>query len=826
MLSPGQLFASRYAIVTPVGHGGMGSVYRADDLRLHQTVALKLLRPPCGGAGDAERLAHEVRLAREVSHPNVCRVYDIGSDGGIDYLTMEFVDGETLASRMRRPGGVTAAEAVDIARQICAGLAAAHERGVLHRDIKPSNVMIDASGRVRILDFGLAVTADAAVDGGRAGTPAYMAPEQVHGGAPSARSDIYALGLVLYELFTGDRLYQAFSLAERADAGAALLPATSLRDVDVAMQAVIRWCLEIDPANRAASAVDVVAMLRGGDARKPSASRRDIPSPELILAGEQRGALTAAQSLVFAAVALLGLALVAPFVDHLTRISGAVPKPPWELASRAAAILTLGGAPDPAQNDGEFWFEPDRSEAPRAMGPRAIRFVYRQDSGGLRPTNLFRVVTISDPPPAEPGMSMVILDASGRLRTFETVSFRRDTESGTRPVDWASWFALAGLNPLDYFATEPGPSVRAPHDRQLAWRRRDPSTSGPIVRAALVDGRLAYFAVGEDAPIGDEVTGLWSTRRTVAAEAFFSALILICFVGAGFIGVRNLKHGRGHVEAANRMATFVAACGITAGLLRAHHGPSIETPSFVLSYVGWCLMWAAFCWVAYVALEPSIRHQAPQTLAAWTRLVSARFGDPVVGREVLVGTLGGLVVIALAALRYRLAPIRPAGFVLYPALESLRSWQRFAFVHLFGLADAVQYAVAGALLIALVRPVVRILAVSAFVVALLTLPVSIGGLPISAVDALLAVAIMLMYATVFMRAGLLALTTTFTVERLLSRAPITLHASVWYFPASAVTLSLVAVLAIYGAAVTCFSSTLPVFAARRRLAVPSRSRSS
>ena len=159
----------------------MGEVYRAEDLRLGQNVALKFLPPAV--AEDPQRLAqfhHEVRIARQVSHRNVCRVYDIGEDHGRVFLTMELIDGEDLAGLLKRVGRFPEERATEIARQICAGLAAAHDCGVLHRDLKPANVMLDADGRVRITDFGLAGLAGSFTDI-RSGTPAYMAPEQLAG---------------------------------------------------------------------------------------------------------------------------------------------------------------------------------------------------------------------------------------------------------------------------------------------------------------------------------------------------------------------------------------------------------------------------------------------------------------------------------------------------------------------------------------------------------------------------------------------------------------------------------------------------------------------
>src|SRR5690606_27697852 len=157
------------------------------------------------------QLHTEVRMARQVSHPNVCRVYDIDEVDGHTFLSMEYVDGEDLSSLLKRIGRFPEDRALEIARQVCAGLAAAHSRGVIHRDFKPANVMLDGAGHVRITDFGLAGLSGETI---RAGTPAYMAPEQLAGGEVTARSDVYSLGLVLYEIFTGRRALEGNNLAE------------------------------------------------------------------------------------------------------------------------------------------------------------------------------------------------------------------------------------------------------------------------------------------------------------------------------------------------------------------------------------------------------------------------------------------------------------------------------------------------------------------------------------------------------------------------------------------------------------------------------------
>ena len=282
----GVMIADRYRVVSLLGRGGMGEVYRAEDLRLGQTVAIKFL--PLGFDRDAhrlERLISEVRLAREVAHANVARVYDIGDAAGEHYLTMEFVDGEDLASLIRRVGRPNPEKANEIARQICAGVAALHERGLLHRDLKPANIMLDERGTVRIMDFGLAMRSDLGAGANFAGTPGYMAPEQWTGGELTRATDLYAIGLILFELFTGrsaatgrtEREYREWHTSASREALSG-----SMSSIDPAVERVIMRCLETDPALRPSSALAVAAMLPGGDPIAAALAAGDTPSPEMV----------------------------------------------------------------------------------------------------------------------------------------------------------------------------------------------------------------------------------------------------------------------------------------------------------------------------------------------------------------------------------------------------------------------------------------------------------------------------------------------------------------------------------------------------------------
>ena len=347
--APGAIIAGRYRLVALLGRGGMGEVYRADDLTLDQPVALKFL--PGGVADDDSRLAqfhNELRTARQVSHKNVVRLYDLGAADGRRFLTMEYVDGEDLASLLRRIGRIPEDKAVELARQLCAGVAAAHERGVLHRDLKPANVMIDGDGDVRITDFGIATAGDA--DAPTAGTPQYMAPELLAGKPASIRTDIYALGLILFEIFTGRRAYDAQSLGDLKqlhDTGTLTTPSSIVRDLDPAIERVILRCLDKAPDKRPGSALAVAAALPGGDPLAAALAAGETPSPAMLVAAGESEALDLGRGLAAVAFVVGGVIAIAALSARIT-LAGLVPldKPPAVLADRAQQIITSLGYTD------------------------------------------------------------------------------------------------------------------------------------------------------------------------------------------------------------------------------------------------------------------------------------------------------------------------------------------------------------------------------------------------------------------------------------------------------------------------------------------------
>jgi len=293
--APGTIVASRYRIASILGSGGMGEVYRADDTKLGQPVALKFL--PQQLEKDEvllRRLHDEVRLGRQISHPNVCRIYDIVEWEGAHFVAMELVDGEDLERLLQRIGRLSPDKAVDIGRDIAAGLAAAHGRGILHRDLKPANVMIDSHGHARIMDFGLALTTDAAQRTVDAGTPAYMAPELLRGESSTVQSDLFALGLVMYELCTGRRAFGTRTVPNRVRQASDELriPSTFVRDLDPAVEQIILRCLAKDPAERPRSAREVIEKLPGGDPLAAALAAGETPSPRIIAAAGVEGSLS------------------------------------------------------------------------------------------------------------------------------------------------------------------------------------------------------------------------------------------------------------------------------------------------------------------------------------------------------------------------------------------------------------------------------------------------------------------------------------------------------------------------------------------------------
>jgi eukaryotic-like serine/threonine-protein kinase len=329
VFAPGQAVAERYTIVERAGAGGMGLIYKALDRKLGRTVALKLIQAGVADRpGARERFTREMALAQQVTHPNVCRVHDLGEIEGQPFISMEYVEGQTLETLVQSMGHLSPSQTVAIAKQAAAGLQAIHERGIVHRDLKPSNVMVDRLGHVVLMDFGMAYHEDQArltQAGAVFGTLAYLAPEQARGKA-DARSDLYALGLLLYEMLTGRRPPGdggSLPLALRGREEPCPGPSHFSPEVPLSLDALVMRCLEREPAARYASAralLEVTQQFEGDLTRSGLLTR---PMPEPVTAPRRtwlwRGAALAA---VVATAALFGFRMATP----------AAPPPPMSIA--------------------------------------------------------------------------------------------------------------------------------------------------------------------------------------------------------------------------------------------------------------------------------------------------------------------------------------------------------------------------------------------------------------------------------------------------------------------------------------------------------------
>ncbi len=268
---PGRIFAGRYRILSMLGKGGMGSVYLAHDKELEEDIALKVLTPEAFEEGTiaVQTLKQEIRLARKITHPNVVRTHDLGESDGIRFLTMEYVPGTMLKEVIERKGRIAFAPGLQIGKQLCRGLGAVHEAGIIHRDIKPHNVMVLPNGVVKLMDFGIARVAEGGADltaeGQTVGTPYYMSPEQARGDRLDARSDLYSVGVVLYELFTGVRPIEGkdpLDVMRKHITVDPKRPRELRPDIPEILERIILACLAKDPARRPPSSNDLYSALQ------------------------------------------------------------------------------------------------------------------------------------------------------------------------------------------------------------------------------------------------------------------------------------------------------------------------------------------------------------------------------------------------------------------------------------------------------------------------------------------------------------------------------------------------------------------------------------
>lgn len=818
---PGDVLSDRYRIVGLLGRGGMGEVYRADDLKLKQPVALKFLpQSLTANAAALARFYREVSVARQISHRHICRVYDVAEYDGQHFISMEFVRGEELSSLLKRIGRLPQDKAIEVARQLCAGLAAVHDRGVLHRDLKPANIMLDEHGEVRITDFGIAAL-EVDQQEAMSGTPAYMSPEQLEGQELTAKSDIYSLGLVLYELFTGKKAFEAATLAEllrlRRSDTTPTSPSQHVPELDPLVERVIFRCVEKDPAKRPASALQVAAALPGGDPLAAALAAGETPSPEMVAAAPKQGGLKPAVAISLLASVVVLIAGIC-FLSRGTMLYRKVPlnKSPEVLRDRASELVKKLGytasAGDSAYGmgmDPEYLNYVHENEASRSRWdklssgqPAAIYFWYRQSP---RPFDVSTGQDVSEDTPARdlPGMTTLTLDTLGRLRSFYAVPPSKSSGPDAPAPDWSPLFSESGLDQAGFQPVTP--IWTPPHEStaRAAWDGSYPDHPEIKVHieAAAFEGKPVYFEMLEawDQP-RDTQTYLARFRERALIVLLLTVFITV-MLGSALLALRNLKLGRGDRKGAFRLAAFVFAVFFLRWLFDAHHVFAVDEALNFIWSVQNVLFWAFFFWVVYMAFEPFVRRRWPHRIISWSRVLAGGFRDPLVGRDILIGAVFGLGIILCNFYLGRLVP-QWLGYppripwLDFPATQLLgiRSFahgitqQTFAalfqsFILLFFL-----------LLMYIVLRRERLAAVAVWLIMTVALSLTsetVLGVPFAGLAAFLAIWVLYRY-------GLLASITAIFFLHLLIFYPITSDFSAWYAGDFVLALIISLALVVFG----------------------------
>ena len=807
--TPGTLLADRYRIVARLGQGGMGEVFRADDLKLGVSVALKFL--PRHFANDAKwlrRFHDEVRIAREVAHPHVCRTYDIGEVDGEHFITMEYVDGEDLGILLRRIGRLPKDKAIEIARQLCAGLAAAHDKGVLHRDLKPANVMVDGRGYVRITDFGIAaLTEELDRQDVKAGTPAYMAPEQLAGESVSVRSDIYSLGLVLYELFTGREAYHAESvqdLQRMRSSSVPSAPSSFVDDMDPLVERIILRCLEHEPTRRPVSVIAVAAALPGGDPLAMALAAGETPSPEMVAQAGASGGLRPRIAVTCLALFVASILVAVVMRDRLSLL----PMIPFDksaavLADRGRQIAAELGYPDrPADSAAWFWQDsayaqhvrdtddtPNRWDRLASGRPPAIAFSIRTSPKALVPDSRTGRVSANHPPFTSAGMTRMELDPEGRLLGFTAVPPRErspdatEESAGAAPVpDWPALFAAADLDMSAFTRAEPILTPPVYCDERAAWLGHWPTAPDEALRveAGAFEGRPVFFRLSSAWDVA-------SPPETAIAQRLLNrvmAVVLFTVLGTTtLLALRNLRASRVDRRGAWRLALYVVCVMMGRWAFSADHAVNAG-PFFDALFFSFGL--GVLMWLLYLVVEPYARRYWPHSIISWTRLLAGRVRDPLVGRDLLFGCVaGGIVAMGrmLLAIATGTLDANPQPPPLETQLSVLRGGR-----HVIGRLFEAQEAMTGWLLafvfLLLLRIVLRRGWVAVTVFCLLLMTLSTQAFTVHPAEEpsgwITAVCITALTTVMMVRFGLLSLLAMSVTASLLVDAPTTFDFTRWY----------------------------------------------
>jgi serine/threonine-protein kinase len=827
-LTPGTVLGRRYKIVSWIKRGGMGEVYKAEDLRFGRTVALKFLPDSVAASPVAvARLYREASLATQVSHKNVCRIHDLCDADGLLFLTMQYIDGDDLGAILHEGRRPARFDELEVARQICFGLAAVHGAGILHRDLKPGNVMIDHQGHASLTDFGIAAAArDVSVPALQSvGTLPYMAPELFTRASASKQSDIYSLGLLLYELFTGRRVVPDATPTEIVDYHGSrpdvVRPSAIMPGLSPLVDEAILWCLRDDPFERPASALQVARALPGGaDLLQIVVDAGETPPPELVDEAAGSARISAPLAWGLWAVVVGGLVASMTVSDRLSIVEQTrFPMSPAALASKARDTLArLGYRELPGDSAFGFLYDAERLEYTTRhhnRGPSPILFWYRegravdhslslepppdlvdadarQHAGGPSAVLFwYRTSQSIDRSPTLEGLAdlpdvgglrtrTVTLDVSGRLVSLDGAPDALDRSRDHSSLEWQPLAEAAGLDPVRFTRTAPSATPIGSSDQTVAWSGSFRELPDIPMRVEAVARRGLPLSLGQVGP--------WTggSRAESRPPAWTDVVFIGFMLGAAWLALKNVRERRADRRGAFRLAAFVFLMRMSQWAVAARHVLASAESTMFWAAIEESMFSAANVTAFYLAAEPYIRQRWPQPIQGWIRLLHrGRIWDSLVARQILVGIGAGAFVPAVAMTLSWLRSV-PAPAATLDAALGIRP-AVVLFIHQFG--ESLVFGIGFCSLFVLLRRWWREAVAAPIAIALIAYVEAQHIGSFYSLDALSAVVFAAVVLLMLRGWGLVAVVSFIIFGSLLLATPLTFRPAAWFWPTSlAVTL--------------------------------------
>jgi len=659
--------AERFELLKELGRGGMGVVYKARDREAGETVALKVLLPQIAAQVEIiERFKAELRLARKITHKNVCRTYDLHRFGPAAAIAMEYIEGENLRSLLNRVEGLSVRHAMKILRQVIAGLGEAHAQGVVHRDLKPENILLARDGTVKVMDFGIArsVQAPVTVTSSLVGTPAYMSPEQAESKTADARSDIYSLGLMMYEMFTGQHPFRAESpvaMAMKQVQEAAPPPRQVEPDLPERVDRAIQKCLEKDPAKRFQSVAELETALSGEPAAEVTPEGDPIPPPHLSVWRRADAVLLllGIAGLIYFLVirdSVLPASKLRLEVDAITakrtaeEMASRLGMRPFE-TSRADAQLQFRTANYLISIQEMFWFPVKKSpfDKPWLAEPIAWRVAYGYSQSQLRNKLAFAIV-----------------DAKGKVEEITVPSWipgnykpasledrlqlaRRAAENACGPLPEKNWLTQTA-------GGEQNASYSATWGHGLFSSVGEPVTEIDLMAERATRARCVFPS---DFEFPNLAVKYWFTGTIIGVSLVVFFLLGRCY----------------RVPWLWKRAPLAVLLGLASVWMVTLTGPNSggsatlsAFPAFPLLVMA-CIAASAVALVVLVTVEYYLRRRVPDKIASYALAWSGQLSHSSLGLAVVRGALLGLGLVALETLlahltlNFSLKDVKPSLFL-------------------------------------------------------------------------------------------------------------------------------------------------------------------